>query len=75
MLGMFLVTQLQSDIGFKGMLLICLALCIIAAVITFASDDRHFFNYFKFAQPEDKFEFVIGEIQTNKLGVAVREFG
>ena len=62
LLGMFLVAQLQSDIGFKGMLLICLALAITAAIVTFASDDRHIFNYFKFARPEDRFEFVVGEI-------------
>jgi hypothetical protein len=53
------------------MLAISFFFVIIASIMTYRLDDKHYFNYFKFS----KEGFTYGETFSNRYGVQVRSVG
>ena len=66
LLGSVLVGSLQSIIGFSGMIYIAAAFVLVACIITYSIDDKHFFNYGKF---EKKIREMYGRTFSNKYGI------
>ena len=51
-IGSAIVSQLQYEIGFPGMLTICMVLTVMALLLTFVYDSKQHFRYRRYYKPQ-----------------------